>query len=152
MGWVVSVMPRQRFTPGVRTSGTHCTGGWVGPRASLDTEVRGKLLCPYRGSNLDRQTVQPVVRHCTDWAILLTVRIYAQYIILEPLGTCNNRWSWIRTAINIEWCKYENYNSKDICVRQIYDGVLIFCILLHAATGGSSKEPLIWGMAVLRLE
>jgi hypothetical protein len=25
-----------------RTPGTHCTGGWVGPRAGLDTEVRGK--------------------------------------------------------------------------------------------------------------
>jgi hypothetical protein len=24
--------------------GTHCTGGWVGPRAGLDTEDRGKIL------------------------------------------------------------------------------------------------------------
>jgi hypothetical protein len=31
MGWVVSVSPRPRFTPGERTPGTHCTGGWVGP-------------------------------------------------------------------------------------------------------------------------
>jgi hypothetical protein len=37
--------------PGERTPGTHCTGGWVGLRAGLDTEVRGKLLCPCRGSN-----------------------------------------------------------------------------------------------------
>jgi hypothetical protein len=27
----------------------HCTGGWVGPRAGLDTEARGKILCPCRG-------------------------------------------------------------------------------------------------------
>jgi hypothetical protein len=33
--------------------GTHCTGGWVGPRAGLDTEDRGKILCPCRGSNPD---------------------------------------------------------------------------------------------------
>jgi hypothetical protein len=26
----------------------------VGPRAGLDTEVRGKILCLYRGSNPDR--------------------------------------------------------------------------------------------------
>jgi hypothetical protein len=26
--------------------GTHCTGGWVGFRAGLDREVRGKILCP----------------------------------------------------------------------------------------------------------
>jgi hypothetical protein len=28
---------------------THCTGGWVGPRAGLDTEVRGKVLSPLPG-------------------------------------------------------------------------------------------------------
>jgi hypothetical protein len=31
--------------PGERTPGTHCTGGWVGPRAGLDTEAREKILC-----------------------------------------------------------------------------------------------------------
>jgi hypothetical protein len=32
-----------RALPRERTSGTQCTGGWVGPRAGLDTEVRGKM-------------------------------------------------------------------------------------------------------------
>jgi hypothetical protein len=41
-------------------------GGWVGLRAGLDTEVRGKILCFCRGSNLDRPVVQPVARHYTD--------------------------------------------------------------------------------------
>jgi hypothetical protein len=63
---VVSITPRPRFTPGERTPGTHCTGGWVGPRAGLDADARGKILCPCRGSNPDRPVVQPVVRHCTD--------------------------------------------------------------------------------------
>jgi hypothetical protein len=35
----------------------------VGTRAGLDIEVRGKILCPCRGSNSDRPVVQPVVRH-----------------------------------------------------------------------------------------
>jgi hypothetical protein len=48
-GWVVSVMPRPRFSPGERTPGTHCTGGWVDPRAGLDTEARGKILSPLLG-------------------------------------------------------------------------------------------------------
>jgi hypothetical protein len=48
---VVSITPRPRFTPGERTPGTHCTGGWVGPRAGLDAEGRGKILCLCRGSN-----------------------------------------------------------------------------------------------------
>jgi hypothetical protein len=33
-GWVVSTMPRPLY-PRERP-GTHCTGGWVGPRAGLD--------------------------------------------------------------------------------------------------------------------
>jgi hypothetical protein len=53
--------PGRAFTPGERTPGTHCTGGWVGPRASLDTEARRKILCPRRGSNPDRPVVQPIV-------------------------------------------------------------------------------------------
>jgi hypothetical protein len=32
--------------PGERTPSTHCTGGWVGLRAGLETEIRGKILCP----------------------------------------------------------------------------------------------------------
>jgi hypothetical protein len=48
-GWVVSVTPRPRFSPGERTPGTHCTGGWVGPRAGLDTETRGKIILPRSG-------------------------------------------------------------------------------------------------------
>jgi hypothetical protein len=42
-------MPRPLFTPGERTPGTHWTGGWVGPRAGLDTEVRGKILSTLPG-------------------------------------------------------------------------------------------------------
>jgi hypothetical protein len=54
--------------PRERTPGTHCTGGWVGLRAGLDTEARGKILCPCRGSNPYRPVVQSVVRHYTNWA------------------------------------------------------------------------------------
>jgi hypothetical protein len=52
--------------PGERTPVTHCTGGWVGLRAGLDTEARGKILCLCRGSNPDCPVVQSVVRHYTD--------------------------------------------------------------------------------------
>jgi hypothetical protein len=53
-GWVVSITPRPRFAPGERTPGTHCIGGWVGPRAGLDAEARRKILCLCRGSNPGR--------------------------------------------------------------------------------------------------
>jgi hypothetical protein len=48
----------------------HCTGGWVGHRAGLDTEVRGKISYLCWWSYLDRQVVQSVARHYTDWATL----------------------------------------------------------------------------------
>jgi hypothetical protein len=35
--------------PRERAPGTHCTGGWVVPRAGLDAEVRGKNPLPLSG-------------------------------------------------------------------------------------------------------
>jgi hypothetical protein len=37
----------------------------VVPRAGLDTEATGKILCLRQGSNADRPVVQTVVRHYT---------------------------------------------------------------------------------------
>jgi hypothetical protein len=51
--------------PREMTPGTPWTGDWVGPRTGLDTEDRGKILYPCRGSNPDRPVIQPVVRHYT---------------------------------------------------------------------------------------
>jgi hypothetical protein len=35
--------PGRILAPGKGPPGTYCTGGWVGLRAGLDTEVRGKI-------------------------------------------------------------------------------------------------------------
>jgi hypothetical protein len=48
-GWMVSVTALPRFIPGERTPGNLWTGGWVGPRAGLNSEVRGKILLPLPG-------------------------------------------------------------------------------------------------------
>jgi hypothetical protein len=72
--------------PGVRIPGTHCTGGWVGLRAGLDTEARVKILCPWRGSNPDRPVVQSVVRHYTDWATRLLPATYIHSPLCEIPG------------------------------------------------------------------
>jgi hypothetical protein len=48
----------------------------VGPRAGLDTEARGKILYPCRGSNPDRPVVQPI--------LLLLLLI----IIISSLSVC----------------------------------------------------------------
>jgi hypothetical protein len=62
MEWVVSVTSRPRFSPGERTPGTHCTGGWVDPRASLDTEDRGKILLSLLG--IEHRSPGRPVRNC----------------------------------------------------------------------------------------
>jgi hypothetical protein len=46
--WSASLLGRA-LAPGVRTPGTHWAGVWVGPRAGLDTEARGKILSPLPG-------------------------------------------------------------------------------------------------------
>jgi len=59
VGW--STPCPRRFTPRERP-GTHCIGGWVGPRAG---EMR--KITPTPGS--EPRTVQPVASRHTDWAI-----------------------------------------------------------------------------------
>ena len=51
----LGITPRPHFTPG-EILGTHCTGGWVGPRADLD----GRKISPLPG--FDPRTVQPVAQ------------------------------------------------------------------------------------------
>jgi hypothetical protein len=42
--------------PWERTPGTHWIGGWVGPRAGLDTEDRGKILCARDRTSVTRSS------------------------------------------------------------------------------------------------
>jgi hypothetical protein len=147
MGWVVSITPQPRFNPGERTPGTHWTGGWVGPRASLDTECRGKILCPCRRSNPDRPVVQPVVRHYTDWAnpapLLLWIpgliprnnfcsvldrysKLFALCIVLYDLTTVAQPsevvWSWNWVRVESAQDKHPNLFSEKKSVT--HDGWL----------------------------
>jgi hypothetical protein len=50
-----------RFTPRERAPGTHCTGGWVGPRAVLDTVVKRKIPTRIEPYNPDRPTRSPAL-------------------------------------------------------------------------------------------
>jgi hypothetical protein len=58
-----------RFTSRERTPGTHWIGGWVGPRAVLDTAVKRKIPSPRRESNPRTPIIQPLAQRYTDWAI-----------------------------------------------------------------------------------
>jgi hypothetical protein len=55
-----------RFTPKERAPGIHWIGGWVGPRAVLDTVVKREIPSPRRESNPRTPIVQPVVQRYTD--------------------------------------------------------------------------------------
>jgi hypothetical protein len=48
---------------------THWIGGWVGPRAVLDTVVKRKIPNPRQESNPRTPIVQPVAQRYADWAI-----------------------------------------------------------------------------------
>jgi hypothetical protein len=73
-GWVVNSTPQLHFTPPERP-GTHCTGGWVGPRASLDsgksrpTGIRSPD-CPARSQSLYRLSYLALV-WCAGWNELI---------------------------------------------------------------------------------
>jgi hypothetical protein len=64
--WGWSVSRPGRFTPRERDPGTHWVGGWVGPRAVLDTVVKRKISTPHRESNPKIPIVQPAAQRYTD--------------------------------------------------------------------------------------
>jgi hypothetical protein len=61
VGWSAS-RPGRALLPRERTSSTYCTGGWVGPSAGLDTEVRRKISCLCQGSNLNHPVNLPTMK------------------------------------------------------------------------------------------
>jgi hypothetical protein len=72
-GWVVSIMPRPRFTPGERTPGTIVQeAGWA-PEPVWTQRLEEKSSA----SVGDRTpVVQSVVKHYTDWATQLLSSSY----------------------------------------------------------------------------
>jgi hypothetical protein len=64
MGWVVKATPRPLY-PRERP-GTHCTGGWVGPRACVDGCGKSDPPPP---PGFDSRTFQPVTSRYTDFAV-----------------------------------------------------------------------------------
>jgi hypothetical protein len=55
-----------RFTRRVKAPGIHWIGGWVVPKAGLDTVSKRKIPSPRRDSNRDHSIVQSVVSRYID--------------------------------------------------------------------------------------
>jgi hypothetical protein len=81
---------------GERTPGTHCTGGWVGLRAGLDTEEKSFAL---PGIEPDRPVVQYVVRHYTDWGTPAPCCAYIVRVI--PGSRYNIMTDCVKTILNL---------------------------------------------------
>ena len=63
MGWVVNAMPQLLHHQ--KLAGTHCTGGWVGPKASQKGYEKSHTPLGF-----DPQNVEPVAHHYTNHTIL----------------------------------------------------------------------------------
>jgi hypothetical protein len=115
-----SSRPGRALPPGERTPGTHCTGGWVGPRAGLDTEDTGKILCPCRESNPDRPVVQPVVRHYTAWATPVPRKILYKIKIqhFKKYNFFKNQNSTVRLPVKWEVCVLRTCFSVCIYLKE----------------------------------
>jgi hypothetical protein len=85
-GWVVSITPRPHFTPGERAPGNHCTGGWVGPRASLDAEARGIILCLCRVSNPGRSVRSQILYWLSYPGFSSDIRDMFKFIVQQKLS------------------------------------------------------------------
>jgi hypothetical protein len=94
--------------PEERTTGTHWTGGWVGPRAGLETRGLKKSFRLCRGSNLDRPVVQSIDRDYTDWA--------------TPLVLCQSQTG----AVSCWYCKMcsRNWQVTSSCGQTILSSVM----------------------------
>jgi hypothetical protein len=67
--------------------GTHCTGGWVGPRAGLDTETTGKILSPLPGIE-PRSRGRPVHSKTLYWlsySAHVSMKCFHNILLVMPL-------------------------------------------------------------------
>jgi len=107
---------------------THCTGGWVGPRAGLEEQ---KISSP---TGIRSRTFQPVVSRYTDWAI------GPHLIVSFPLFTFSD--------VLVNWSVMVEYSSAEVSVLlsvrftfQSYALVLLQMMVLRLLR---SLETVFW--------
>jgi hypothetical protein len=103
--------PGRALPPGKEPPGTHCTGGWVGHRAGLDAEAKGRILCPCRGSNPGRLTYSQTL-YCLCYPGHVSWRIISQWVAGQQ-GV--KVWTGYKTLS--ERCNTDHGN-KPLCSRK----------------------------------
>jgi len=108
-----TLYPRER-------PGTHCTRGWVGPRAGLDR--CGKFHPP---PGFDPRTVQPVVSRYTDYATLPTsyckgLMYFRRYTWADISNKCRQMHPYItkNTILLTPQCTPTRFNSQKVILRE----------------------------------
>jgi hypothetical protein len=76
--------PGRALPPGERAPGTHCTGGWVNPRAGLDAEVRGKFSASVGDRTPAVQSVVTLYTDCATLAVLPYLVAFLMPVFTEP--------------------------------------------------------------------
>ena len=73
---------------------THCTGGWVGPRANIEWCEEEQLSCPTRGSNPEQSSLwRVVIQTMLPWPLYSSAY---NIIHMELLVFCQSGWSLLR--------------------------------------------------------
>jgi hypothetical protein len=105
-GWVVIVTPPPPFSLWERTPGTHCTGGWVGPRAGLDTEARGKILSPLPGIETRSSGRPPQSSQTPCW---LSYRAH-QHCIIPAVN--DHTYRCVDCRVNKLVCRFDLWQNR----------------------------------------
>jgi hypothetical protein len=113
-GWVVSTTPQPLYPQ--ERPGTHCTGSWVGPRASLDVCEKSP---PSPG--FDPWTVQLIASLYTDWDTrpthMSSSHIIYIYVQFNKLTSSLFALCWISSAFaqlvealryKLEGCRFDS--------------------------------------------
>jgi hypothetical protein len=93
-GW--SFTPQPVYPRGERASGTHCIGGWVGPRAGLDGVQRRWISCSCLESKSDSSVIHPVASLTKQATRLKKYAVYTSQACLAG----GLRSEIIRTTVN----------------------------------------------------
>jgi hypothetical protein len=107
-----SVSPPGRFIPRERAPGTHCIGGWLGPRASLDTVVKRKFPAAAGTRTPDHSARSPPLYHWDISAPVIWQERYQKAVWIVGLQVCMSKPLNSQTIICCWALSYQNGSCK----------------------------------------
>jgi hypothetical protein len=120
--------------PGRFTPGTHGIGGWLGPRAGLNSVDMRKTFC---SAGERTPAVQPVARRYIDWAMEDSTTYIPALICSHPsvLPQVTTSKPWARF-----WCNSARYTYTEPCHTSGS-----WTLASHPGASDSVQGDLMWG-------